>query len=127
MAPTIANNSINKDIINHKDILVYNILPIAVISIFSIIKPSHELWEIYEIYSLDISTKVLYINHKKILFIPTLTLINIKLIGMYIYIPISKLINTLFIVSVCNSEILISINIKINKNSIDTAPIYTNK
>ena len=43
IAPTIANNNINKDIINHKDILVYNILPITTISMFSDRNPSHVL------------------------------------------------------------------------------------
>ena len=35
--------------------------------------------------------------------------------------------NKLLLVSVCNSDTLISINININKNKIETAPIYTNK
>jgi hypothetical protein len=43
MAPTIANNKINNDIISHINRLVYIILPIAIISVFSINEPSHVL------------------------------------------------------------------------------------
>jgi len=43
MAPTMANSNINKDNINHNDMLVYNILPITTISIFSDKNPSHVL------------------------------------------------------------------------------------
>lgn len=43
IAPTMASNKINNDKISHKDKLVYNILPTAVISILSTIEPSQEL------------------------------------------------------------------------------------
>ena len=50
-----------------------------------------------------------------------LFIINIKID------PIKKAKNKLFLVFTCNSDILMSINIKINKNNIDIAPMYTNK
>lgn len=54
-----------------------------------------------------------------------LTFITSK--GIYINKPKKKAKTILLLVFTCNSEILISINISINKNKIDTAPIYTSK
>ena len=48
---------------------------------------------------------------------------NIDFIGKYKHIPNNKPNIKLLSVSICNSDILMSINISINKNSIDTAPI----
>ena len=42
IAPTIANNNIKEEIINHIEKLVYNIFPILIISWVSLIEPSHE-------------------------------------------------------------------------------------
>jgi hypothetical protein len=79
--------------------------------VFSIKEPSHVLKNIY--LSL-ISEKLLLVKLKKYITPKNKTLI---FIDKY----------KLLLVSVNNSEILISININVNKNNIDTAPIYTNK
>jgi hypothetical protein len=82
-------------------------LPRATISIFSVKNPSQVSWLTYtESSFLSIFNQTLILR-----------------IGLVKPIP-NKLPKTrLFRVSVCNSEILISINININKNKIDTAPI----
>lgn len=43
IAPTIANNKINNDIISHMNKFVYIMLPMAIISVLSINEPSQVL------------------------------------------------------------------------------------
>jgi hypothetical protein len=91
--------------------LVYIILPIATISIFSVKNPSQVSW----------------LTYTELSFFSALDHTSILRIGLINPIPNRLPKIRLFIVSVCNSDILISISININKNKIDTAPIYTNK
>ena len=59
--------------------------------------------------------------------------VKIKLYGNNLYrvgkkyIPIAMAKGILLLLSVLSSDILMLINININKNKIDTAPTYTNK
>ena len=126
--PIIASNNINKEINNHIDKFVYNIFPIDTISELSNKLLSQLLDETY----------TLSFNKLNLIKLIKLFLLGeykesryLSILGFRLYIynntPIIIDKNKLFFVSVCNSDILIFINIKINKNNIETAPIYTYK
>ena len=123
--PTMANNSIIDVIINHIDKLVYITFPILIISYMSTKLLSQLLDDTWYI-SLNISESLEYISLKfkeSAVFVSG----NILLYGIKNpnIVKIAK--GILLLVSLISSDTLIFINIKINKNKIDTAPTYTKR
>ena len=101
-------------------------LPILIISYISIIVPSQLLEDTYN----NCSGAVIFVT---VLSIPSPFSSDDPLAGNKALSGINKIIiakianGILLFVSLISSETLILINIKINKNNIDTAPTYTSK